>query len=188
LYSYYRVISYNYVITLANMNTEDGTQALNSYVLNTNTDPTIDGTRFDLYSTNPHCQSALLSGAYSGTARHVFRKKFRCSTVAGDPTVETADSYRSLVTATPSDKLWLTFAFESLNTNANMHLAYDVLITMNVRFYSRQNDLTLSALMSRLETAKAEREKHSLAKKLATEKYKTSLKMIADWKQRRATQ
>jgi len=69
-----------------------------------------------------------------------------------------------------------------------MHLAYDVLITMNVRFYSRQNDLTLSALMSRLETAKAEREKHSLAKKLATEKYKTSLKMIADWKQRRATQ
>jgi len=185
LYSYYRVISYKYAITLANMNSADNLQALNTYVVNSNTDPTVDGTRFDLYSTNPHCQSAMLSSSASGGARHVFRKTLRCSVVAGDPTVETADSYRSTVDSTPSDKLWLTFAFESLNTNPEMHLAYDVLITMNVRFYARKNDLSLATLASRINQQLADRARYNLQKRLDTAASAPRPELLALWKQRR---
>jgi len=160
LYSYYRVVSYKYEITACNSNSDAPQQSVMFYVLNTNTDPTVDGSRFDLYSTNPYCQSKLLSSFAGSATQHTFRGSHQVAKIAGDPTVETADSYRSLTTGLPSDRVWLTVGFEGFTSDLSLSLTLDVKIIMNVRFYSRENDLSLAGLSARISDHMEKRKKY----------------------------
>jgi len=143
LYSYYRVIGYSYVITIVN----DLEIDCMSYVLNTNTDPTLSGHRFDLYSTNPHCKSMLISA--KSPNKHTFRGKHRISQIVGTPTSETADSFRALTTALPADLTWITLAAEFVDGTEAI-ISYDFQLFMEIRFYGREVDLSLAGFSARV--------------------------------------
>lgn len=160
LYSYYRVVAYEYDITFTN---NIGYPVM-AFALNTNT--TLPGTNYGLYATNPYCHSKLLA-PYGGAPTTVrFRGRVPVSKLAGTPAAETADSFRAVTTGSPADLVWLSIAGEALQgsdfTNA---LSYDIKIIMHVRFYSREVDLTLSGLTSRMLKLKTSREELELKKK-----------------------
>lgn len=163
LYSYYRVVKYHYRISVTNCNP---TSAAMFYVLNTNTDPSIAGTRYDLYSTNPHCQTKLLPPHPQGK-QEIFQKTFSVSRVLGSGVVETDDSYRSLTTGIPSDLVWLTMAAETLPTSGadnTINIAYVVDVVMSIRFYSREVDLSLAGMQRKLNLLKIARIKSELSR------------------------
>jgi len=160
LYSYYRVISYAYTVRVAaNSLTASAT---NVYVLNTNTQ--ISGSRFDLYSTNPYCTTKFLT-AYGQGSSVVIKGRHNVSQIVGSRAPETDDNYRALTTAVPADLVWLTVAFESL-AGANVALDVIVDISMTVRFYGREYDLSLSAMAARIQKSLVAREQYTLEKRL----------------------
>ena len=166
LYSYYRVISYHYEITVVNPTDYQ----MMAYVLNTNTDPTVAGSRFDLYSTNPHCQSKLVSSKSPNAI--TFRGRHTISQITGTPSIEMADSFRAVTTGVPSDLTWLTIAAECLSPATDISFSYDMKLTMKVRFYAREVDLSLAALSARINahvvarlTLKYEKERKALEAK-----------------------
>jgi len=158
LYSYYRVIGYSYEVTI--MNPMD--YNLMAYVLNTNVDPVAIGTRFDLYSTNPHCQSKLITFKAPNTV--TFKGSHRISQIAGTPSVETSDSFRALTTGLPSDLTWITIGAEALAPATDVTFSYDLKLIMHVRFYAREVDLTLGAFAVRVEKHLAARVARNAAK------------------------
>lgn len=166
LYSYYRVVSYSYEITVVNPTA----YAMMVYVLNTNTDPTVAGSRFDLYSTNPHCQSKLVS--FQSPNVHTFRGRHTISQITGTPSTEMADSFRSVTTGVPSDLTWLTIAAECVSPALDITFSFDMKLTMKVRFYGREVDLSLAGLSARINarvvarlTLKYEKERKALEAK-----------------------
>ncbi len=160
LYSYYRVVGYSYDIVL----NSNFAYPIMAYVLNTNT--TLPGTNYALYSTNPYCHSHLLAPISGAPTQKRFRGYVKVSKLTGTPAVETADTYRSLTTANPSDLVWLTIAGEALiATDFVNALSYDVKIVMDVRFYSREVDLTLAASFERHQKFKKSRALLDLSKK-----------------------
>lgn len=166
LYSYYRVISYEYEITVVNPTS----YVMMAYVLNTNVDPTLSGSRFDLYSTNPHCQSKLIT--YISPNTHTFRGRHQIAQIVGTPSIEMADSFRSVTTGVPSDLTWITVAAECLSPAADISFSYDLKLTMRTRFYGREVDLSLAALSARISarvvarlTLKYEKERKALEAK-----------------------
>jgi hypothetical protein len=164
LYSYYRVISYSYVITVTN-NSGLGTDSpIMMYVLNTNTQPSLSGSRYDLYSTNPHCQSKLLSLPYAAGSNHTMRGTHPISRIVGSKVPETDDSYRGLTTGSPSDLTWLSLAIENPTSGVGVNIVYDMKLVMNVRFYGREVDLSLSAIKTRVDAKVAARERVRLLK------------------------
>jgi len=160
IYSYYRVVSYTYQITITNPND----YAMNVYILNTNTDPNVSGSRFDLYSTNPYCKSRLLG--FKAPDSCTFRGRHRISQITGTPTSETADSFRALTTGIPTDLTWFTVAAECLSPATSISFSYDLRLHMSVRFYSREVDLSLSAFAIRVNHHLAARAKRRLEKAL----------------------
>jgi len=160
LYSYYRVISYSYDVTFVNQ----GDDPIMCYVLNTNTSPSASGTRYDLYSTNPYCKSRLVS-AWSPT-KTVIRGSIQISRLLGSRAVETSDSFRSLTTGSPADLIYCSIAAETISPSAGVYFCYDVKITMKVRFFGRELDLSLAGLASRVNEHLANRAKYELQKKL----------------------
>jgi hypothetical protein len=151
LYAYYRVIGYSYSIQMVNMTTRPAT----SYVLNTNTDPSLSGTNINLYATNPYCQTRLLGPSPSSTAKHIFRGRHQVAQILGSKVVETDDNFRALTTAIPADLVWLSFALENNANSIDVEVIVD--IKMQVRFYSREIDLTLSGLEARIKKIKEAR-------------------------------
>lgn len=150
-YSYYRVVGYSYTIRVSNCNPTD---AVAFYVLNTNTDPSLSGTNYVLYSTNPHCQRRLLSPHPGTTSTETIRHGMSVSRILGSPVVETDDSYRALTTGVPTDLVWLTLVGEAIATNGSdnaINLGVLVDVNMKVRFYGREVDLTLAAVTARMQ-------------------------------------
>lgn len=160
LYSYYRVIAYTYKITITNPND----YAMNVYILNTNTDPSVSGSRYDLYSTNPYCKSRLLG--FKSPDSCTFRGRHRISQITGTLTSETADSFRALTTGIPTDLTWFTVAAECLSPATSISFSYDLQLSMSVRFYSREVDLSLAAFAIRVNAHLAARAKRRLEKTL----------------------
>lgn len=158
IYSYYRVIGYSYEVTVVNQSTVP----ILAYVLNTNTDPTLSGSNFALYSTNAHCQSKLLSQLSPN--KHTFRGRHSIAQIAGTTAVETADSYRSLVTNIPSDRTFISVATEAIGA-ATVSSTYDIKLIMTIRFYSREVDLTLAAQSARIMALVAANEDYKQEKK-----------------------
>lgn len=173
LYSYYRVIGYSYECTVIN----PGDYPILFSALNTNTDASLAGTNYALYSTNPYCKSKMVStiGSYNS---HTFRGAITLSKLVGDDAIESADSFRALTSSVPSDLTWFTIAGESVG-GSDITFAYDFKLTMMVRFYGREVDLTLSAIIDRLQRTKDAREQYQIEKALKAklEKKKSVTKM-----------
>lgn len=168
LYSYYRVISYSYHIQVSNAST---TTPVNIYVMNSNTDPTLSGTNFSLYSTNPYSQTRQLAKSPASSSSAQFRGHHQVAKILGSKVVETDDNYRSLTTANPSDLVWLTMAVENIAVtggDANVNLSYIIDVTMSVRFYGREVDLTLAGLQKRLSLIATSRREQSLKKRISS--------------------
>lgn len=164
LYSYYRVIGYSYEVSFVNLDTS---QSVLVYVLNTNTNPSLAGTSFYLYSTNPHCQSKLLSNISPNM--HTFRGKFTIAQIVGSPAPETADTFRAttsgLTTSLPSDLTWLTLAAEVIGSSTpTITVTYDLKLLMHVRFYARNVDLSLATMSARLNKAVLDRAEYNRSK------------------------
>jgi hypothetical protein len=130
-YGFYRVIAYDYEITMTN----NEAFSINCFILNTNNDPGISGSA--TASTNALSQHRVIA-AKGGMDKAVFKKRYRIAHVAGTNAVETDDTYRALVTGSPTDLFWLTLGAES-GTGANITLGsnYVTYLTMYVRFYDR---------------------------------------------------
>lgn len=171
LYSYYRVVSYSYTLRAAANASTAG--SVNVYVLNTNTQ--ISGSRFDLYSTNPYCTTKFMT-AYGNGSSIVIKGRHTVSQIVGSRAPETEDNYRALTTSVPADLTWLTIAFESLS-GSNVAVDYILDVTMTVRFYGREYDLALDAMVARLQAAQAAREQYSLDKRQKILKKQASLKL-----------
>lgn len=170
LYTYYRVIGYSYEVTIVNQSTDP----VMGYVLNTNYDPTVAGSSFYLYSTNPHCKSKLISPESPNV--HTFRGKHSIAQITGTPAVETADTFRALVNAIPADLTWLTVAVEAVG-GATVTTTVDFKLIMHVRFYSREVDLTLGARVERINKMIQDRDDYQYQKraKLTREKSKEKI-------------
>lgn len=148
LYSYYRVIGYSYKIQCVNKTETGGVGApIMAYVLNTNIDATTVGSHFSLFSTNPYCQSRIVSDVSPNIT--TFKGSHKISQIVGSPAPETTDSFRSLTTAVPSDLTWITICAEALS-GAVINTIWDFKLVMHIRFYGREIDLTLSAQASKL--------------------------------------
>lgn len=177
LYSYYRVVSYSYKIQVVNASQ---TTPVNVYVMNTNTDPTLSGTNFSLYSTNPYSQTKLLAQSPAPGAKAFFAGHHQVAKILGASVVETDDNYRALTTANPSDLVWLTMAVENVGItggDANVNLSYIIDITMSIRFYGREVDLSLAGLQAKLTKIETTRRETQLKKKISrTDLGRSSLK------------
>lgn len=160
LYTYYRVVGYSYNVTITNSNGPGGADLM-AYVLNTNVFPS--GSRLDLYSTNPYCKSKLLPSVSPNTV--TFRGRHKISQITGTPACETADSFRAVTTTIPSDLTYILIAGESL-TGTSVKFSYDLKLYMDIRFYGRQYDLSLSAFSLRVSELMAAKERRSLEKKI----------------------
>lgn len=142
LYSYYRVIGYRYKVEIVSRETD----ALAVYLFNTNT--AITGTAYDVLTGNPYCKYGQL-GYYTGSGAKIkFSGYVSCAHLLGSAAVETADSLRAVTTGVPTDLLYLTLAVQSNGTLANITngISYIITLTMDVRFYGRRFDLTISAM------------------------------------------
>jgi hypothetical protein len=170
LYSYYRVISYTYRIQVINVNQST---PIYVYVLNTNTDPSVSGSRFDLYATNPYCTTKLVNVQWAQGSKASFSGRMTVAKLLGSKTVETDSDYRALTTANPSDLVWLTVACETsaaAGGDSNVNVPYTVDVMMNVRFYGREVDLTLAGLQSRIQKIVDARELHDTLKRARNKK------------------
>lgn len=168
LYSYYRVVGYSYSCTITN---NDANSPIMVYCLNTNTQPSSSGNRWDMYSTNAYCSSKLVAAAGSYPSTHTFRGRMSVVKVLGSIAPETEDNYRALVTANPADLVWLSFASEATGAATSLDVTYDFKLTIKVRFYSREIDLTLPAMLKRVEARAKAREELNERKKQLLEKH-----------------
>jgi len=168
LYSYYRVVGYSYSVTFINQ----GDDPIMAYVLNTNTSPAAAGTRWDLYSTNPYCRSESIPA--TSPTKLKLKGFIQISKLLGSRAVETADTLRAPTTSNPTDLIFCSIGAESISASAGVYFTYDFKITMHVRFYGREVDLSLAAQASRLERHLAARAQRDLRKQLALSEKKLS--------------
>lgn len=170
LYSYYRVIGYSYKITVTN-NTGIGTDSpVMMYVTNTNTQVSVSGTRWDLYTTSPYCQSKLLALPYAAGSTHTMRGTHSVAKILGSRVAETDDAYRALTTASPGDLVWLGLAVENPTAGTGINFVYDIQLIMSVRFYAREVDLSLAAQQARINRHLAARAEAEMRKRIANAK------------------
>lgn len=175
IYSYYRVIGYNYQVTVSNTTGIGTDSPVMMYVTNTNTRVSSSGTRWDLYSTNPHCSSKLLALPYASGSTHTMRGSFQVSRILGSKVVETDDSYRALTTASPADLVWLGLAVENPTSGVGINFVYDIKVIMSVRFYGREVDLSLAGLAARVNAHLAARAERDHRKRLESAKASSAL-------------
>lgn len=173
LYSYYRVIGYSYECTVINPTD----YPILFSALNTNTDASLTGTHYGLYATNPHCKSKMVS-TIGSVNNFTFRGRHTIAQVVGTQASETADSFRSLTSASPSDLTWFTIAGESIG-GADITFVYDFKLIMHVRFYGREIDLTLPSTIARLQSLLESRQTLELEKRLKFASEKKSLRDVA---------
>jgi len=130
-YGFYRVVAYDYKITVTN----NEAFPINMFIINSNNDPGATATSFS--SCNALCESAMLA-AKGGLDRHTFTGSVRIAQVVGTNAAEYADSYRSLITASPADITWMSLGGQSVS-GSNLTLGYNYVtyVTFYVRFYDR---------------------------------------------------
>jgi hypothetical protein len=137
LYTYYRVKSFKVHVKFSNL--DNLSIALYSVVLNT--DPGTAGTNYYDYAQSAFGRTYELAPFYSGAGSVTHRQTVNISKVVGMPVMQ-ADSYRAVVTGNPSDLVFWGFGiYSNAGSNFANGVGYDGFIEMNVRFYSRQDQL-----------------------------------------------
>ncbi len=103
----------------------------------------------------------------TGDTNHTFRGRLSFGRLLGSNNVETADSFRSVTTANPVDKLYFSIGIDTTAAAGTLPngVVCDLSLIMHVRFYGRELDLALPAMLSRLSNLKTQREKDELEKK-----------------------
>lgn len=130
-YGFYRVVKYHYKCTFSNMEAFP----VSIYCINSNNDP---GTTAALIVSNNALSQNWLLSSKGGLDTKTFSKTLTIAQVLGSDAVETADSYRALITGAPSDIAWLGFGAQSgTGTNITIGVTCMLELTMYVRFYDR---------------------------------------------------
>lgn len=173
LYSYYRVIGYRYDVEVVNREND----AIVAYLLNTNT--SVTGTSIDIYSANPYCQTRQLGRAAGGTDSTRFQGYITCSKLLGSIEAETDATTRALTTGVPSDLLLMSLFIQANNSVGTLvsGASYVVKITMDVRFYGRIYNATLSTMTERIKHIEEQAKMHKESK---IQKSKMNGKSVAD--------
>jgi hypothetical protein len=131
LYGYYRVVAYDYKITI--MNNEAFPVIV--FVVNSNNDPTT--TNNSTLASNALSQTYALS-AKGGQDRCEFTKHLRVAEVVGSDAVEFDDIYSSLINASPSDITWIGVGVQSIGgANVTNGVSMRVELNQYTRFYDR---------------------------------------------------
>jgi hypothetical protein len=131
LYGYYRVVAYNYKITI--MNNEAFPVIV--YVVNSNNDPTTSNN--STLASNPLSQTFALS-AKGGQDRCEFTKHLRISEVVGSDAVEFDDIYASLINTSPADITWMGIGVQSIGgSNVTNGISVRLELVQYTRFYDR---------------------------------------------------
>jgi hypothetical protein len=129
LYGFYRVIGYKYTVLLTNKEAFD----VECYTINSNNDP---GTTTNaLVTSNPNSQLAMLGAKGSGRDQHTFSSKYKIATIAGTEAIYTADTYRSLIGANPTDVLWLGVGLQSFSGTISTGVDISVQISLKTIMY-----------------------------------------------------
>jgi len=137
LYTYYRVQSFKVHVKFSNL--DNLSVALYSVV--SNTDPGTGGTNYYDYAQSAFGRTYELAPFYSGTGSVTHRQSVNISKLIGMPVTQ-ADSFRAVTTGNPSDLVFWGFGiYSNAGSNFANGVGYDGYIEMNVRFYSRQDQL-----------------------------------------------
>jgi len=137
LYTYYRVRSFKLNVKFSNL--DNLSVALYSVV--SNTDPGVAGTNYYDYAQSAFGRTYELAPFYSGAGSVTHRQTVDISKLVGMPVMQ-ADSFRAVTTGNPTDLVFWGFGiYSNAGTNFANGVGYDGFIEMNVRFYSRQDQL-----------------------------------------------
>jgi len=137
LYTYYRVHKYRVHMTFSNLDN----LGISLYSTHSNTDPGTAGTNYVSYAQSAFGKTFELAPFYSGRGTVTLDQTVQVHQVLG-MSVAQADSFRSVTTSVPSDIVYWGFGIYS-NAGANFAngVSYTGYIEMDVRFYSRHDQL-----------------------------------------------
>jgi hypothetical protein len=124
-FGFYRVVGYEYTVTVTNKEAFD----VQTYIINSNNDP--GTTAPATLTSNPLCKWKMIS-AKGGLDKVSYSHKYNLEQILGTDTCYTADSYRSLIGASPADIVWLGIGAQSL-TGANLTNGVDIALTIVMR-------------------------------------------------------
>ncbi len=127
-YGFYRVIKYHYTISFANKENFD----VGVWVCNSSNDP--GTTTNSTITANPMTTWKQLS-AKGGLDKVVIRGTYDVAHVAGTEAVYTADSFRSLIGASPADISWLGVGLQSFGGNLTNGVDIEVQLTQDTIMY-----------------------------------------------------
>jgi hypothetical protein len=109
-------------------------------IMFTNLDPGTSFGTYKLLKGNPLVYNRVLGAKGSGQDRQNFSKTIILSEILGSNNVETADSFRAVISADPADFLWYGHAAIAMGGNtltATNGVIYQRRVTRTIRWYSR---------------------------------------------------
>jgi hypothetical protein len=129
LFTEYRVVSYRYTFEL--VNTEGGNYPLQFYILQTDANPGTTVSTYQELSGQRFCTSGQI-------AINPVRRSGSVSVDAliGERSPDYADTYKALMGADPTDKVWLSLGVTFSNSVSNNGLMYRLRIVAKIRLYA----------------------------------------------------
>jgi len=129
LFTEYRVVSYRYTFEL--VNTEGGNYPLQFYILQTDANPGTTVATYQELAGQRFCTSGQIAIA-------PVRRSGGLSVDAliGERSPDYADSYKALMAADPTDKVWLSLGVTFSNSVSNNGLMFRLRIVAKVRLYA----------------------------------------------------
>jgi len=177
LYTEYRVVSYKYKFEL--VNTEGGNYPLQYYILQTDANPGTTVAAYVELAAQRYCTSgqvAINQVVRTGGAS--------VAGLIGEKSPDFSDSYKALMAADPTDKVWLSLGVTFSNSVSNNGLMYRLTITAKIRLFAtnistqfyldRPSGLQLEAERLAFKYLKAQ--KYQKDNELQEESYQASLK------------
>ena len=137
IYTYYRVHEFTVDVTFSNLDN----LSTSLYSVCSNTDPGTAGTNYFDYAQGAFGRTYELAPFYSGAGSVHHRQTVKVHQLLG-MSVAQADSFRATTTGNPTDLVFWGFGiYSNAGTNFANGVGYSGFIEMNVRFYSRQDQL-----------------------------------------------
>lgn len=147
LYTYYRVEKFKPHVTFSNLDN----LSVSLYCVVSNTDPGTAGTNYQSFAQSAFGRTYELAPFYSGRGTITHDQTVSVPEVLGMNTGQ-ADSFRSVTTSIPSDLVYWGFGiYSNAGTNFANGVGYTGYIEMDVRFYSRHDQLLSLSRLSGVE-------------------------------------
>lgn len=130
-YGFYRVMSYRYVIFFQN------TEAFPVNLIVTNSDNDYGTSPTVAFAANPLCQQKTI-GALTGNGSATISRFVTVVEIVGDQTPLYDSTYRSLITDTPADTMWLGVGAQSMTgATLTVGVRYSIRLTCNTIWTNR---------------------------------------------------